>query len=962
MSKRVYNNYSGYKNGASTPRRHNKQKTNELINPNKLFQNSTVLKNNNSNNNTSKKDNQSETTSLPQKEPINLTPKELLLFLLKNSIGKSLIKLESSSKEQVDTLKIIGKNFITFEKNISALKVGVEKKKKEDAKKKKTAEKKRSKTVTSNRRFQREYTTVNLNKNNKYNNLYLKTDSTFLRKKNDNLLDTPKLRSKTMRSSKSSYILKSKKNDLMNTPKKSNLNVIKKNNENKKGEERNRASIKDKDKDKDRGSDNDINVNQRQPLRSKSRKRNSIANKERGRNNISRSKSKKKSISGKSKNKINDEENKIKNNINNLKVDLERDDSPGIIKKESDTSNKDNNNSNIKTNDNKKKEEESYNLKSSIKESEEEKERNLSSRLRSKSKNRYKKRDSTIKREIKGSLNDVKHMLEGVTDVLDKIESERKNKRKNDVINKERKVSDVNDDEKNTKSNDENIFSVKKSIKFGHESQIMNDEIINTIAHDKNIMSNSILENKFNFLNKNDELNDNESNNKKMFPIPETDNDLLDSQNPISKSNLNVSNNNSDKITDNNLIIKNRDINDNKHVINNNDKKNNMTDNIKNNYDDKNNNDITNKNNEKINDEKCIDINNKKDENINNNNINNDKKENSEISSDKNNLEKEKINGEEKIEIQKEIKDETITEKEEKSDNQQQSILSQSAILSEQYILISRDPNSPFTIENALKFEKTKCLGIIEYLNWQEKMEFTGINRGFIMERINILNNKKEEIIKSIDLSPNETIDDLITKIRLKYSNDELSQSFSKFQIARGGAKAVELLNNDLYSNIFKKSLTEKKIDEICIVYRVLLTLFGEFKICNISSNKLFWIKCTEYINENSEGKIGTFILNKFNEITFEHKKIVLINKLLFGMKNNLNAKYFSKICGTTGLLIFIIKDVLEYCGVIINEKKTQPVRILDNLLQYKNIIDTLTKFTNRLSKIKTYKIREKNQ
>ena len=230
------------------------------------------------------------------------------------------------------------------------------------------------------------------------------------------------------------------------------------------------------------------------------------------------------------------------------------------------------------------------------------------------------------------------------------------------------------------------------------------------------------------------------------------------------------------------------------------------------------------------------------------------------------------------------------------------------------------------------------------------------------MERINILNNKKEEIIKSIDLSPNETINDLITKTRLKYSNDELSQSFSNFQIARGGSKAVELLNNDLYSNIFKKSLTDKKIDEICIVYRVLLTLFGEYKICSISENKLFWTKCTEYMNENSEGKIGTFILKKFNEITFEHKKIVLINKLLSAIKNNFNASYFSKICGTTGLLIFIIRDALEYCGVIINEKKTQPARILDNLLYYKNCIDTLTNFADSLSTFKTYKIREKNQ
>ena len=69
---------------------------------------------------------------------------------------------------------------------------------------------------------------------------------------------------------------------------------------------------------------------------------------------------------------------------------------------------------------------------------------------------------------------------------------------------------------------------------------------------------------------------------------------------------------------------------------------------------------------------------------------------------------------------------------------------------------------------------------------------------------------------------------------------------------------------------------------------------------------------------------------------------------------------YFSKICGTTGLLVFGIKDALEYCGVIKNDKKTQPSRILDNLLYYKNSIDTIASFIDYLSGIKTYKIKDK--
>lgn len=1037
MSKRV-NYYSGYKNLTSTPRRHIKQKSETLIDPKNLFQNSTELKNNNFTYcNTARKPIQSDTLSVhqDQEEPVKKTPKDILLFLLKNTLGKSLVKLESSSKEQEDNLKVIGRHYLTFEKNIMSLKNGVERKKKEDAKKKKLTDKKRmnstanlrSKTVTSNRRLQREYTTVNLGRNNKYNNLTLKTDSNFLKKKS-NLLDTPKTRSKTMRSSKSTYSLKPKKsNDLMSTPKRSNMNNLGTN-------KTPRKSIKNSDKISIK--DNDINSG-RQTLRSKSKKRDSIASRNK-RNSISRSG--RKSISGKNKIKLTDDKNKVKDNINNFNTEIERGNSPIIIKKESENQIKDiGNTNNIIThrNENMKKGEESYNIKNVLKELEEynekkpkleeEKDQNMGfkekAKVRSRSKNRDKKGGESDK-EIKASLIDVNHMIEGVSDVLDKIESDKKSKldkRKNDSIN------NFGHD-----NNNEVTFNLKQSIKFGKESQIMNDEIINTITNDKNIMSNSIFESKIFLFNKNDSNENNDVlTSKILFPIPETDMDLINSQNKVSKNKALGSINNIKEIRhsnndedNNNIITKDHDIIDNnkedKNIetdnINNNENKNNMNidtkdnkddkkDNINNehlnnvNKDSKDNNDdkknnIINEDNENTNNNKLIDIENNKEnndkntkdnmndnnnvvnnENNVNNSINNDKKDTMENLPDNNDIKKgkeDKVEEKENNDNQEEIKDEVEDDNKEKKEqipdaNQtsflsQSSILSQSVILAEKFVLISRDPNAPFSIENTLKFDKTQCLGIIDFLDFEEKMQFTGISRGFVNERIYLLNTKREEIIKSMDLSSNETIDDLIMKVRLKHSNDELSKSFAKFQIARGGAKAVELLNNDLYAKLFKKPMLEKNVDDICTVYRVLLALFGEFKIATISGNQLFWIKCTEYLIGNANGKIGTFILKKMEDITFEHKKIYLVNKLLYKMKNKINANYFSKICGTTGLLIFVIRDVLEYCGVIINEKKTQPARILDNLQYYKNCNDTLANFINRLSSIKTYRIREKKE
>lgn len=51
----------------------------------------------------------------------------------------------------------------------------------------------------------------------------------------------------------------------------------------------------------------------------------------------------------------------------------------------------------------------------------------------------------------------------------------------------------------------------------------------------------------------------------------------------------------------------------------------------------------------------------------------------------------------------------------------QSSIINQSAILAEQYVLISRNEEEPFSIESTLKFEKDKILSILDFLNFQEK-------------------------------------------------------------------------------------------------------------------------------------------------------------------------------------------------------------------------------------------------
>ena len=264
-----------------------------------------------------------------------------------------------------------------------------------------------------------------------------------------------------------------------------------------------------------------------------------------------------------------------------------------------------------------------------------------------------------------------------------------------------------------------------------------------------------------------------------------------------------------------------------------------------------------------------------------------------------------------------------------------------------------RDPNKPLTMDEIIKDYKNAFIYVLDFLNLQERIEFTGVHRGFKAERAYLFNLKREEIISSLELKDRETLDDRIVQFKLKHSQKALSEPFGEFSVSKASSKTVILLDNTLYSKLFKTPILDDNLADIYIIYRLLFVLFGEHEIADIMDDRLFWVKCTEYLITKSNGKIGTFIVEKSKNFDFSHKSIYLMNRLLVGIKPKIVPTTFTKVSGTTGLLFFLIKDSLEYCGVLINEKKTQPSRIYDNLIFYKKLIDTLAFYIDFLSKIK---------
>ena len=241
---------------------------------------------------------------------------------------------------------------------------------------------------------------------------------------------------------------------------------------------------------------------------------------------------------------------------------------------------------------------------------------------------------------------------------------------------------------------------------------------------------------------------------------------------------------------------------------------------------------------------------------------------------------------------------------------------------------------------------------LFQYLDLKDLIEFTSISKKIKKQRIYVFNSQKIKLLKLIGIEKEDILDQKIKEYEEKYPEEELNKPYIEFQLSRGAIKAVQLLNNGIYSKIFRRPKLDNNLSQIYVIYRILFLFFGEYEIANIPEDRLFWVKCIEYLNNNGNDKIGDFIIQKIEKSEYNNKAIYYIEKILNGKKDNITPSYFSKLCGSTGLLIFLIKELLEYCGIIISPKKTQLSRIYHNYKYYKEIEDNLSRFNQWLTSL----------
>ena len=130
---------------------------------------------------------------------------------------------------------------------------------------------------------------------------------------------------------------------------------------------------------------------------------------------------------------------------------------------------------------------------------------------------------------------------------------------------------------------------------------------------------------------------------------------------------------------------------------------------------------------------------------------------------------------------------------------------------------------------------------------------------------------------------------------------------------------------------------------------------FPKFKMRDISEiedDSEFWLRICEYFNEKGIDRIGSYLIEAAQHFNFDDRNVYFLNKLIMKQKAKMIPSYYSKICSSTGLVMFLIKDSLEYCGVMFSEKRTPHNRLVNNLIYEKGLLQRIRRIKEFVKKL----------
>ena len=224
---------------------------------------------------------------------------------------------------------------------------------------------------------------------------------------------------------------------------------------------------------------------------------------------------------------------------------------------------------------------------------------------------------------------------------------------------------------------------------------------------------------------------------------------------------------------------------------------------------------------------------------------------------------------------------------------------------------------------------------ISNYLDTNTKCNLFSCHKKYLKYLYHLIEDTYTEFKENNKIMPNSNkIQEKINEIKEKYSPNILNINNTQFYLSRGTLKAFELLNDDEHEKFFNNDKYYLFSDDIYMVYKIIFQLIKNNEVKKSENKKEFYEKMVIFVHENIENKdkIGDFFKNMVNKFEFTEENVYQIKKIIKGNEEKLKPRNYSQICATTGLVIFLVKDILEYLGLNYNGNKSNPVFILMNL------------------------------
>ena len=270
---------------------------------------------------------------------------------------------------------------------------------------------------------------------------------------------------------------------------------------------------------------------------------------------------------------------------------------------------------------------------------------------------------------------------------------------------------------------------------------------------------------------------------------------------------------------------------------------------------------------------------------------------------------------------------------------------------------ISNNDIKPNNKENPfLSFMENYYGTIKQYMTEKELFDMGKINKKMmcltIIEKGHDLyqqkNDKKQKIINIINSNKNKEAKDENRNDKLKVKNF-LDSAYMK--------RIFTYLKRREYIEAFK-SVEPTVNDNLLEIYKLFYIIINNEKMVNVfeNSKEKFWKKMTdEFVRKSFDGEN----LNKYiyklllDKLSFDSSHVIKINYLWKKyFQNKYDIKDITGESPTTGIFFLIIREYLEWCGIIESRKSDQ--FILCNLLKFDilNIDEKLVqiaKFYNRI-------------